>query len=125
MAYINRPQAFYTLIRGLRISGGATVSLDGKVITTGVSVSCRPDLEYTFQDEPTLTPCVQIRLWLNTLPPLTDNAAVGIWKDPEGLVYLDVVHVYDNDQLDQAMVVAAMYNQRSIYHLERGELIWI
>ena len=126
MKYINRPQAFYTLIRGLRISGGATVSLDGKVITTGVSVSCRPDLEYTFQDDSVyLTSCVQIRLWLNTLPPLHENAAVGIWQDPEGLIYLDVVHVYDNDQLDQALVVAATYNQRSIYHLERGELIWI
>ena len=125
MKYVNRPETFYALARGLVISGGATASLDGEVLTAGVSVSCRPDLEYTFTPTSTFMDMTQIQQWLQTLPPLTENAALGIWQDPEGLIYLDVVHIYNNDQLDQALAVAATHNQRSIYHLERGELIWI
>ena len=125
MRKVNALEACYALSRGLRMSGGATASLDGEILTEGVSVSLRPDLEHIFTDDTTYPTSYTIRMWLETLPELQTNAAVGIWQDPKGKIYLDVVHVYNNDQLDQAMVVAKFCGQRSIYHLERGELIWI
>ena len=120
----NRPyQILYKLAQGLHESGGDTVSTTGELLTMGFSASTRPELEYTFPTWGVFTDMQQIQDWLQKLPHLKEGEAVGIWQDPEGLIYLDVVHIYTTRAV--AIRVAVRHNQRSIYHLERGELIWI
>ena len=122
----DRPhQILYKLAQGLHGSGGATVSTTGEILTAGISVGIRPELEHTFSKSEAFTNTLWIHKWLLELPDLKQFECYGIWEDPKGLIYLDIVTVFDNDQIDLAMVYAKLHNQRSIYDLERGELIWI
>ena len=124
MNYVNRTEAIHKLESELFLSGGATVSLEGELVTRGFAVSTRPDLEYTFPIGHPNYNHVLIYNWVCALPPLPAYHMLGIWHDKESeTVYLDVSVVIGIREY--ALKQAKINKQQAIYDLENKETIWL
>lgn len=109
-------------------TGGATVSIQGNLATTGLVVALYQDAEHKLEYKSKFYAQTEIESWLwlrDHEDQLPSWAHVGLWVDDKGNSYLDIVEIIAPRNLARAIRHTKDRNQRAIFFLDTQTVLWL